>query len=249
MSRYAVSDLHGRLDLWNQISNYCKPDDEIYFLGDAIDRGPDSIELMLKLIKDKRVIYLLGNHEVNFYMWIKHFLGEERNDRIYELNVLNGGEKTMSDFASLSLLEQGIIKGFLASASYKMLITNDQKKKIYLSHSGAHPDYNETEILYLCQKGFIPWLCDTTHIQVPWPDPDYPNTYIIHGHMPVQNLYLYDISLTICRPQVMHYAGGHKVDIDLGSWKTGISALFNLDTFQVEGYFMGEGTWQKGVSD
>lgn len=60
---YCFTDLHGCYDLWRQIKNYCDETDTLYFLGDAIDRGPDGVVLMEELLKDKRVIYLKGNHE------------------------------------------------------------------------------------------------------------------------------------------------------------------------------------------
>ena len=33
MATYACSDLHGRLDLLEQVQSFLKPDDKVYFLG------------------------------------------------------------------------------------------------------------------------------------------------------------------------------------------------------------------------
>ena len=41
MSVYALADLHGNGTIYNKIKNFLKPNDTVYFLGDAIDRGPD----------------------------------------------------------------------------------------------------------------------------------------------------------------------------------------------------------------
>lgn len=72
---YAIGDIHGCYDLLNQLIRTIDNDDEergatdtrLLFLGDYIDRGPDSravIELMMKLdIGDERVVFLSGNHE------------------------------------------------------------------------------------------------------------------------------------------------------------------------------------------
>ena len=60
---YAVSDLHGMYGLWEKIKNYIDETDTIYFLGDAADRGPHGIKIMKELFTDKRVKYILGNHE------------------------------------------------------------------------------------------------------------------------------------------------------------------------------------------
>jgi hypothetical protein len=56
MANYAITDLHGMWDLWEQVKNYCKSDDVIYFLGDAADRGDDGIKIIKDLLLDKRVI-------------------------------------------------------------------------------------------------------------------------------------------------------------------------------------------------
>lgn len=63
MATYACSDLHGRLDLLKQIQDFLQPDDTVYFLGDAGDRGPNPWETIKAVAQDKRFIYLKGNHE------------------------------------------------------------------------------------------------------------------------------------------------------------------------------------------
>ena len=39
MANYVCSDLHGYLELYKKIKNFIKPEDTIFFLGDAGDRG------------------------------------------------------------------------------------------------------------------------------------------------------------------------------------------------------------------
>ncbi|MCR5673655.1 MAG: fructose-bisphosphatase class III [Lachnospiraceae bacterium] len=39
-------------------------DDELYVIGDAIDRGPDGIKLLKHIKKQKNMDLILGNHEV-----------------------------------------------------------------------------------------------------------------------------------------------------------------------------------------
>ena len=60
---FACSDLHGQLDLWKQIKSFLNPEDTVYFLGDAGDRGPDGWELIKAIANDSQVVYLKGNHE------------------------------------------------------------------------------------------------------------------------------------------------------------------------------------------
>ncbi len=72
---YAIGDVHGYLELLQRLHNQINADLEkrpisnhrIIFLGDYIDRGPDSagcVEYLIKLMaQNKNVICLKGNHE------------------------------------------------------------------------------------------------------------------------------------------------------------------------------------------
>ena len=71
---YASSDWHGNGELAIKVLNYLQPDDKLYFLGDAIDRGPHGYQIMTQLLEDKRVIYMLGNHEQMMLEAIQHMI-------------------------------------------------------------------------------------------------------------------------------------------------------------------------------
>lgn len=62
-----LPDLHGRADLLEATVKYYPPDTNYVFLGDAIDRGPDSkgcIRQLLELHDEGRCVLIRGNHEV-----------------------------------------------------------------------------------------------------------------------------------------------------------------------------------------
>ena len=75
---YAIGDIHGRNDLLSDLLTKIEADDlsrgsaetQIIFLGDLMDRGPDSagvIETAMALrVTGKNVRYLMGNHEEVF---------------------------------------------------------------------------------------------------------------------------------------------------------------------------------------
>ena len=72
MAIVAVGDIHGNLpallDILEQVSDVVTHADAVVFLGDYIDRGPDSKECVDALLafRDERrcrVVYLCGNHE------------------------------------------------------------------------------------------------------------------------------------------------------------------------------------------
>ena len=63
MATYACSDLHGMMPLYKQIKNFLSPNDKVYYLGDAGDRGPNSWELIKTILADDQFVYIKGNHE------------------------------------------------------------------------------------------------------------------------------------------------------------------------------------------
>jgi serine/threonine protein phosphatase 1 len=75
---YAIGDIHGCLDKVLRLLEVIRYDpaaDRLIFLGDYIDRGPDSkgvLDLMLQLQQDNsRNVFLMGNHEDNFLTYIQ----------------------------------------------------------------------------------------------------------------------------------------------------------------------------------
>src|SRR5215475_12250753 len=71
---YAVGDVHGRADLLDRVLSHIDRDRAAHpieraievFLGDYIDRGPDSREVLDRLIdrgRSREAVFLKGNHE------------------------------------------------------------------------------------------------------------------------------------------------------------------------------------------
>ncbi|MGE0084916.1 MAG: metallophosphoesterase family protein [Desulfococcaceae bacterium] len=98
-SIYAVGDIHGCHDklvhLMGKILRYYKPEkDTLVFLGDYIDRGPDSFLVTEYLIRLKRkipgIIFLKGNHEE---MLNQYLTGLERSSYLS-----NGGRQTLESY-------------------------------------------------------------------------------------------------------------------------------------------------------
>ncbi len=71
-----IGDVHGCIDEFVELLNTIKADkDRIVFLGDLIDKGPDSlavIDLAYSISKNNEVLVILGNHEVKFLRYVKY---------------------------------------------------------------------------------------------------------------------------------------------------------------------------------
>lgn len=100
---YAIGDVHGRNDLLLQLLEKIIQDDgerdkarsEIIFLGDLVDRGPDSagvIDTVMQL-KSKlgNVRFLMGNHEE---VYLAAATGDEKSVRFF--NRIGGRETILS---------------------------------------------------------------------------------------------------------------------------------------------------------
>lgn len=100
---YAIGDVHGRNDLLEQLIGKIVEDDrqrdaldsEIIFLGDLVDRGPDSagvIDTAMRLKADARnVRFLMGNHEE---VYLAAATGDEKSVRFF--NRIGGRETILS---------------------------------------------------------------------------------------------------------------------------------------------------------
>jgi len=71
---FVIGDIHGGYSLLESILTKWNPKEEqLVFLGDYIDRGPDSLKVLQKVIQladDYDVVTLSGNHEQLFLGWL-----------------------------------------------------------------------------------------------------------------------------------------------------------------------------------
>lgn len=239
MSRYVATDWHGISAVADKILDYLKPDDELFFLGDAIDRGPNSIYIMYKLLQDPRVTYLKGNHEDMMLMCVPDCI--EGRFNLAGSWYMNGGEETwkvletMEDSAKLWFCRK------IKSMPERIDIINNKGQHIILSHAGCSPWFTDEDCLMFGIKDRYIW--DRKHIHHGWTEFEqekWENTYVIHGHTPVLTKHFCgdeDVILPETKEvKAVHYADGHKICLDLYTVGTGRAVLFDLDTFE-EIYF------------
>jgi len=72
-----IGDIHGCIDELNELMQALAPsiDDQLFFIGDLIDRGPDSIGVVRQVVqwsKQMDVKLILGNHEEKFLRYVQH---------------------------------------------------------------------------------------------------------------------------------------------------------------------------------
>ena len=221
----AFSDLHGNYQLWKQIQNYYDKNDTLIFLGDACDRGPDGIKIMQEMFADSRVIYLKGNHEDMFLNFVEHKALLNELD-YHQLIIYNGCQITLDTFFKLNEQEQQkLIDNLKNKTKMYYIYNNKEKKKVFLSHAGAYFSMLEQTTNWAL-------LWDRSHIEKSKYHSFYKDTYIVHGHTPVQTV----LKTNFLSPQVYFYCQNHKIDIDLGTYVSQTIATLDLDTFEIK-YF------------
>lgn len=97
----AIGDLHGRYDLLHKVLKNVAPEAgsaRLVFLGDYIDRGPDSARVIERLIKLKQArpdsIMLAGNHEKALLKLLDSHYGGYWAENF----LLNGGQATLDSY-------------------------------------------------------------------------------------------------------------------------------------------------------
>ena len=140
---YAIGDVHGRLDLLQHLLRQIARDNEarrpaktyIVFLGDLIDRGPDSrgvIEFLLSRPADfARPVYIKGNHEEFF------------------LRVLDGEEDMVVDWLTYGGYQccesYGVTQGWTLNASAREIQERLRAVDPYLSAARFQKAHDQVE--------------------------------------------------------------------------------------------------------
>ncbi|WP_181306394.1 metallophosphoesterase [Rufibacter sp. XAAS-G3-1] len=214
MRRFAISDIHGCCKTFRYLVEEelkLKTYDQLYLLGDYIDRGPDSkgvIDFILELReKDFQVITLCGNHE--------DMLLEARDNSAYADNWLyNGGVAALKSFKAETLFD-------IPPKYWKFL----EELELYVELADyllVHAGFDFSHDYPFDDREAMLWI---RHFEV---DKKVLGARkIIHGHTPI---YLDDIASSLKEPvsDVINIDGGCVFTRQLGY----LTAL-NLDTLEL----------------
>lgn len=211
---YVMSDLHGRYDLYKKMLEEIdlKDNDTLYILGDVIDRGYGSVDILKDMIKRKNVIPLMGNHEYDaipllrrllFPSWrefVTHIY-DDWFDEGYRIWRYNGGDPTLALFRNLKKNEAmkliDYMESFLPYAEVEM-----GEKKFILVHAGLGEFHKDKPL-----DDYDLW--DLTHVRPDFHQRYYDdeNTFVLFGHTP---------TLMITQKAEI-YHGANNICIDCGA--------------------------------
>ncbi len=132
---YAVGDIHGRLDLLDRLLHLIQSDSKadgaaetlLVFLGDYVDRGPDSAGVVSRLISGLpdglTPVFLKGNHED----MLLAFLDEPGSGLNW---MYNGGDAALLSYGTpLDIIQDAFFQGWAglleANAAFRELLPDD----------------------------------------------------------------------------------------------------------------------------
>ncbi len=225
---YAVGDIHGRLDLLRRliadiIANAAMAGTDgrpvVVFLGDYVDRGPDSrgvIDQLLQLTKASgfEIHSLMGNHE-QAMLW---FLDDPKAGRGW---VMHGGAETLASYGVTAPSPQASDDDWEAARlALRAALPTDHLT--FLLSLELYLEIGDYLFVHAGIKPGVP-LHKQAEKDLLWIRDDFLNAsytgdkVVVHGHTPA--------------PEPVFYAG--RIGVDTGAYATGLLCavrLFELET-------------------
>lgn len=148
---YVMSDIHGQYEKYQKmLEKICFSDqDELYILGDVVDRGPHPIRVLQDMSMRYNVFPILGNHD-----YMAAYILSKLNVQITEENcethldssdiqllsswLIDGGDTTLTEYKKLSLEEREyVLEYFSEFTPYEELTIGE--RHFVLVHGGLSP--------------------------------------------------------------------------------------------------------------
>ena len=217
--RWIIPDIHGcSRTLATLVSDLIKPTkhDELYFLGDYVDRGPDSrgvIDFIRGLQDDEyNVTTLKGNHEdfmVELYdseMKARNTWWHTLSNRKYKVWMDIGGKPTLESFAAGNIrhVPETYIE-WMRGLKYYVSLENFILVHAGLNFKNEDPFEDLNAMLWLRDYEIMPEKIG--------------NRRIIHGHVPVNM----DLIVMALKSKVYKF-----IDLDNGPYISGKAGFGNL---------------------
>lgn len=220
---YVMSDIHGCFDKYQKMKEKIgfSKQDRLYILGDAVDRGPNGLKILLDIKAHDNIVLLRGNHDhlALFLLLNLNKLYEAQSSieliKTYEAWISDGGKETLNEYLYLSPEERADVLEVLAGSLMKEEIEVNGKTFL-LSHTVSEVDN-------ICD--FEDWGWEEYLLG----EPDYEeiyfdDKYVVTGHTPtayIDRSYLGKI-----------WMGNNHIAIDCGAVFGNPLGCICLDTFE-----------------
>lgn len=187
---YAMSDLHGRYDLYLKMLDKISfsENDSLYILGDFVDRGEAGLRLLFDVFSRKNVYPIMGNHDMTALNCMTEiYLDPDSRHRPslkprFDFWFRNGGVTTFNEFLTLNSPKQRILlERMVDMPAFADITVGD--RRFTMCHSGMAnytpdrplEDYDLSELAYKREDYSRPKFNE-------------PNRYLVCGHTPTLNI-------------------------------------------------------------
>ena len=251
---FAVGDIHGRSDLLAGLIDEAAREPRrlgkraIVFLGDLVDRGPDSlgaIDLSIgapaRILADEGIA-LMGNHEAMMRLALDPATPWDVAIEALEAWLANGGDRTLSEFIEAGEPPEdlnGLLKAARASLPERVrgwlesLRVSWRSGDLLFVHAGVNPRFDIEEFLAvpwnvplgsLDEEGHWAWVRWPFLNHRPGPE-GFGGVFVVHGHTPND-----------ARRDASHedQIAGFRLNLDAGSGVTGVAKMAIIRGRRVE---------------
>lgn len=220
-----IGDIHGRADLLEQMLEFIEAraaergtTPVIHFLGDIVDRGPQSCDAMelvhATLSRHPGSLLHLGNHD----QWFLQAIDTDGEFQDVDSWVLHGGWHTMMSYSPATDPKRAFSYIRRFHPHHVEMLRNaarwSENGPLFAAHAGVHPRLDmetvkKTDYVYLGGADPFLWVRDPFLFNI---DPD--ARIVIHGHTIVGKL-----------PVVTE----NRISIDTGAYDTGRLTMCTVD--------------------
>jgi serine/threonine protein phosphatase 1 len=216
--RIVIGDVHGHYEGLMSLLEAIAPtsNDQVYFLGDLIDRGPQSCQV-IDFVRQSNYPCILGNHE---QMMLNILTREDIPTQAMQAWLYSGGQATLSSYQTANIPQDHL-------DWFQTLPTYIDLGDIWLTHAGLDPSMPLAE---QTAEQFC-WIRDEFHSME---QPYFSDKLIIVGH-----------TITFTLPNIAPgklAEGRGWLDIDTGAyhprsgWLTGLDItnqlIYQFNVFQ-----------------
>jgi serine/threonine protein phosphatase 1 len=242
---FAIGDIHGRPDLLEALIAAAEGEErralrrELVFLGDLVDRGPDTLGAIGLAIDAREYLgadevhFLMGNHEAMMRMALEPATPRWQADEALANWGRNGGWQTLAEMApdivdeddASDLLELARSKTpKFVSAWLASLISHVRSGGLMFVHAGVNPEWAldtflatpwNTPLSEIDESNHWTWVREPFLSATPGPQ-GFSGFFVVHGHSPC------DLGFTRGHAEQI---GRFRLNLDGGSGHTGKAKL------------------------
>ena len=232
---YLMSDLHGQYELYMKMLEKIRfsDRDELYVLGDIVDRGPKPMAILRDMSLRINVFPFMGNHDMTAKIILSELNKEITSENLslgsFDLGFIvalkcwieDGGGSTLEDFRQLSPDEREDVLAYLDE-----FIPCDEIEvngtRYVLAHAGVEGFSPDKPLTDYAPEAFIDGRCDYGRRY-------FPDKILVTGHTPTLKID------PACKGKI--WQGNGHIALDCGAGyglPLGCIRLEDMQTFYVE---------------